>query len=91
MEQTKTEAIAVFEIALARLETSAREPDAWTEHNLLEALAWITSGQYDSAITRIEAAARSPSPAEVSSIERRELLKKADIRDRFEDLRSGRN
>jgi len=87
MEQTRERALATFEIALSRLEAAERDPGAWTEHNLLEALVAITSGEYDLAVARIAAAQRPPTPAEVSSIDRCELLTRAEIRDRFEDLR----
>jgi hypothetical protein len=88
MEQTRERALAALEIALSRLEEAERDPGAWTEHNLLEALVAITSGEYDLAVAHIAAAQRPPTPAEVSSIRRRELLTWAEIRDRFEDLRS---
>jgi hypothetical protein len=89
-EQIREKALAAFEVALRALEASERDPGAWTEHNLLEALVAITSGVYDIGIERIAAAQRPPTPAEVSSIRRRELLTRAEIRDRFEDLRSER-
>jgi hypothetical protein len=88
MKQTKESALAAFEIALNRLEATERDPGAWTEHNLLAALVAITSGHYDIAVARIAGAQRAPTRAEVSSIERRELLTRTEIRDRYEDLRS---
>jgi hypothetical protein len=90
MEHTETEALAAFEAALARLDASPREPGAWIEHNLLEALVHITSGQHDFALACIAAAGRPPTPPEASSLSRRELLTKTEIRDRLEDLRSER-
>jgi len=90
MDHSRERALAALESALGRLEAAEREPGAWTEHNLLEALVAITSGQYDIAVARIAAAQRAPTPAEVSSIERRKLLTRAEIRDRFEDLQPER-
>ena len=90
MEQTRERALAAFEIALVRLDATSREPGAWIEHNLLEALIAITSEEYDRAVARIAAAQRQPTPANVSAIERRGLLTKAEIRDRFDNLSSAR-
>ena len=90
MDQSRERALAAFETALSRLEAAEREPGAWTERNLLEALVAITSGQHDVAVARIAAAQRAPTPAEVSSIERRKLLTRLEIRDRCADLQSER-
>ena len=88
MEQSGERALGAFEIALSHLETSERDPGAWTEHNLLEALVAITSEEYDLAVARIAATQRPPTPTEVSGIRRRELPTRSEIRDRFEDLRA---
>jgi hypothetical protein len=88
MDLTRARAFAAFEITVARLAARQRDPNAWEEGNLLEALVAITSGDYDAASARIAAAARQPTPAEVSAIVRRRLLTRAEILDRFDDLRA---
>jgi hypothetical protein len=86
MEQTRESALAAFEAGLRRVDTRQRDPGAWEEGNLLGALVAITSGEYAVAVTRIDAAGRAPTAAEVSTIARRVLLTRAEIRDRLDDL-----
>jgi len=88
MDLTRAKAFAAVEIALSHLAARQREPNAWEEANLLEALIAITSRDYDAANTRIAAVARQPTPAEVSALVRRELLSRAEILNHFEDLRA---
>jgi len=52
MEQTRGRALVAFESALVRLATVGRDPSAWEEGNLLEALGAMTSGDYSSAVDK---------------------------------------
>jgi len=87
MFHTRASALVAFEVTLHRLNAQQRDPNAWEEANLLQALAAITAGEYDAAVESIAAAARPPTAAEVSHIQRRDLLTRAKIRDRFDDLK----
>jgi len=90
MEQTRERALVAFERALVRLALASREPFVWEEINLLEALVAITSGDYRGALEMIAAAQRPPTAAEVSTITRRKLLTRAELRRRFDDVTAAR-
>jgi hypothetical protein len=90
MEQSRVMVLAAFEAALVRLAVASREPYAWEEANLLDALIAMTSKDYQLALDRIMASQRPPTAAEVSTIIKRTLLTRAEIRDRFEDLQADR-
>ena len=83
---TRASALLALESALDLFDAKPREVSAWEEDCLLESLVAITSGDYDGALAHIGAAQRHPTAAEVSTIRRRELLTRAEIRDRFADL-----
>jgi hypothetical protein len=87
MEQTtRGRALLAFDSALLRLATAWRDPSAWEEGNLLEALISMKSADYTSAVEKIRSARRPPTPAEVLTITSRNLLNRAQIRDRFDDV-----
>jgi hypothetical protein len=86
MEQTRERALVAFDRALVRLALASREPFVWEEVNLLEALVAITSGDYRGALEMIAAAQRPPTVVEISTITRRKLLTRAELRRRFDDV-----
>ena len=86
MEHSRVMVLAAFEAALVRLAVASRHPNAWEEINLLDALIAMTSKDYQLALDRIMASQRPPTAAEVSTIVKRTLLTRAEIRDRFDDL-----
>jgi hypothetical protein len=86
MEQTRGRAVVAFDNALVRLAIDGRDPSAWEERNLLDALGALSSGDYPRATEKIKAAQRLPTPTEVSTITSRYLLKRAQLRDRFDNV-----
>jgi hypothetical protein len=92
MDGNRSKAMVAYERVLVRLALEWREPTAWEESNLLEALVAMISGDYRGALAFIEAAARPPALEEVGAIGRqyRPLLTWAEIRDRFDELRGAR-
>ena len=87
--ETRGRALVAFDIALVRLATAGRDPSAWEEGNLLEALAAMASGNYKRALLKIKSAQRLPTPADVSTITSRNLLNRAQLRDRFDEVVAG--
>jgi len=88
-EQTRGRALVAFDNALVRLATAGRDPSAWEEGNLVEALKAMAAGDYARAVARVNAAQRLPTPSEVSTITSRNLLKRAQLRDQFDDVVAG--
>lgn len=86
MLHSRDSAIKTFETALDLLDAKPREVGAWQERCLLEALVAITSGDHDGAVAYVSAAQRPPTAAEVSALQHRILLTRAEIRDQFDDL-----
>ena len=87
--ETRGRALVAFDNALVRLATAGRDPSAWEEGNLLEALAAMASGNYKRALVKIKSAQRLPTPADVSTITSRNLLNRAQLRDRFDEVVAG--
>jgi hypothetical protein len=92
MDGNRSKAMATYERVLVRVALEWREPTAWEEFNLLEALVAMISGDYRAALAFIDAAARPPASVEVAAIGRqyRPLLTWAEIRDRFDELKGAR-
>lgn len=90
MEHTRASALAAFEIALHRFDAQQRDPGAWEERHLRDALTAIQSGDYNAAAVSVRIAKRAPTADEVSVIGTRQLLTRAEIRDRLDDLRTQR-
>jgi len=86
---TRAKALVAFDNVLVRLATVGRNPTGWEEGNLLDALAAMSSGDYKHALTKISSALRLPTPADVSTITSRNLLNRAQLRDRFDDVVAG--
>jgi hypothetical protein len=86
MEQSRAKALVAFDNALVRLTTAGRDPSAWEEGNLVDALGAMSSGDYKQALERIKSAQRLPTPTEISTITSRNLLKRAQLRDRFDNV-----
>jgi hypothetical protein len=86
---TRAKALVAFDNVLVRLATVGRNPSGWEEGNLLDALAAMSSGDYKHALEKIKSALRLPTPADVSTITSRNLLNRAQLRDRFDDVVAG--
>ena len=78
-----------FDGALVRLSMAGRDPSAWEEGNLLEALGAMSSRDYEHAMQNIKSAQRLPTPAEVSTITNRKLLNREQLRNRFDKVVAG--
>jgi hypothetical protein len=89
MEQNRGRALVAFDSALIRLATVGRDPSAWEEGNLLDALGAMSSGDYQRAVEKIKSAQRQPTATEVSTITSRNLLNRAQLRDRFDEVVAG--
>ena len=87
--ETRGRSLIAFDGALVRLATAGRDPSAWEEGNLIAALSAISLGDYQRASEKIKCALRLPSPADVSTITSRNLLSRAQLRDRFDDVVAG--
>jgi hypothetical protein len=85
----RAKALVAFDNVLVRLATVGRNPSGWEEGNLLDALAAMSSGDYKHALEKIKSALRLPTPADVSTITSRNLLNRAQLRDRFDDVVAG--
>jgi hypothetical protein len=84
--ETRGRALVAFDNALVRLAAAGRDPSAWEEGNLRDALAAMSSGDYKHALEKISSALRLPTPADVATITSRNLLNRAQLRDRFDDV-----
>jgi hypothetical protein len=87
---TRGRAFEALDTVLDRLAVVLREPTAWEEFNLLEAIVAITSGHYQTAIDRIADAQRAPTLAEISALKRRPIETRTEIRARVEELKDAR-
>jgi hypothetical protein len=86
---TRGKALVAFDNVLVRLATIGRNPSGWEEGNLLDALSALSSGDYIHALEKIKAALRLPTPADISTITSRNLLSRAQLRDRFDEVVAG--
>ena len=89
LQQTRGRALVAFDNALVSLATAGRDPSAWEEGNLVEALKAMSAGDYTRAVERVRSAQRLPTPTEVSTITSRNLLSRAQLRDRFDEVVAG--
>ncbi|HTF42731.1 MAG TPA: hypothetical protein VK641_02465 [Terriglobales bacterium] len=87
--RTAGRALVAFDNALVRLAAAGRDPSAWEEANLLDALEAMSSADYKSALEKIKAALSLPTPADISTITSRNLLNRAQLRDRFDEVVAG--
>jgi len=87
---TKRRALEAFERALDQLAAQGREPTAWEETNFLEAVTAIVVGDSQTVIDRIADSQRSPTPAEVAALRRRQLQANEQLRQRVEKGRRAR-
>jgi len=72
---------------LVRVSSERREPHAWEQGSLLDALVSIVSGNYHDAMDCIAAAKRGPADSEIAEMQWRRPLSLAEIRERLENLR----
>jgi hypothetical protein len=86
---TKAKALVAFDNVLVRLATVGRNPSGWEEGNLLDALAAMSSGDYTRAMEKIKSALLLPTPADVATITSRNLMNRAQLRDRFDEVVAG--
>jgi hypothetical protein len=90
MDCDRSKVVVAYEQLLVRLASEKREPTAWEESNLLEALVAIVSGNYLNAMDYIGAAKRGPADSEIAEMKWRSRLSLVEIRERFEDLRGAK-
>jgi hypothetical protein len=89
MDQDRTRVLVAFDGALVRLSMAGRDPSAWEEGKLLDALSAMSSGDYKDAMDKIKSAQRLPTHTEISTITSRMLLNRAQLRARFDRVVAG--
>jgi len=87
---TGRSALEAFEKVLGQLAAEGREPTAWEETNYLEVVTAIVAGDHQTVMDRIADSQRSPTPAEIAAIKRRQLQAKEELRQNVEEARGAR-